>query len=47
MTNKIILEYINLLINQSTATGDADDIIEALDQIQELIKFQLHLMEEE
>ena len=50
MTNeqfKDILKYINLLIDQAETTCDADDIAEAFDQIEELIKFQLHLMEEE
>lgn len=49
MTNEefaIILKHINLMIDQSL-NGNADDIVEVLDQIQNSIKFYLHIMEEE
>ena len=50
MTNnefKAILTYFNTLIEQGTSTGDADFIIEATDNLQNLIKFHLNVLEEE
>lgn len=50
MTNRDfikILNYIDVLIDQSTAIGNADYIVEALDQIQNLIKFHVDMLEED
>lgn len=50
MTNnefKTILQYIDVLIDQSESIGNADYIVEALDQIQKLIKFHIDMIEEE
>lgn len=44
---KTILEYINVLIDQATASNDTDNVVEALDQIQDLIKLHINLLEEE
>ena len=42
---KTMLKYFNLLITQATSTNDAH-IDEVLDQIQELIKLHLELLED-
>lgn len=50
MTNeqfKDILKYINTLIEVSSASDDTDNEVEALDQIRDLIKLYLNIMEEE
>lgn len=43
---KTMMKYFNLLITQATSTDDAEHIVEVLDQIQELIKLHLELLED-
>lgn len=43
---KTMLKYFNLLITQGTSTCNAEHIVEVLDQIQELIKLHLELLED-
>lgn len=50
MTNnefKAILTYFNVVLERGTSTGDAEFIIEATDNLQNLIKFHLAALEEE
>ena len=44
---KAILNYFNILIDQGLNTGDSQFIIEAIDQLQNLIKFHLDILEED
>lgn len=41
-----MLKYFNLLIEQATASDDTTKLVEALEQIQELIKLHLELLED-
>lgn len=50
MTNKdikTILNYFNVLIEQGISTGDSTFIIEAIEQLQDLIKFHVDVLEED
>lgn len=43
---KTMMKYFNLLIEQATSTDDTTKLVEVLDQIQELIKLHLELLED-
>lgn len=44
---KTILKYFNLLITQATASDDTTMLVEVVDQIRELIKLHLEMLEED
>ena len=44
---KTILQYIDITITQAVATADADYISDAVDQIHDLIKLHVDLIEED
>lgn len=44
---KTILQYIDVVINQAETSCDADTIATALDQVHDLIRFHIAMIEEE